>query len=96
MRSIADPAMVLAAKIRLLCPMLIPLHATCCQLCPGAPKTKLVVLNSIVGPCQLTSLTSVLPGLVSPSSHGSNISVTKSTLIYFSQLGTFRFLRLSF
>ena len=87
--------MVFAAKTRLLCPMLVPLHATCCQLWPGAPRTKAAVPNSMVGVCQLTSETSVDPALTSPSFQGSRMSVKMSTSMYFSQSGTLDFLRLS-
>ncbi len=63
------------------CPSPTPLCATFCHECPGVPKTQVAVSNSTVGACQLTSATSVLPWLVSPSPQGSGISssITLST-----------------
>ncbi len=54
-------------------PILIPIWAVTCQLCPGLLKVQAVVSNSMVGVTQLTSDTSVEPALVFPSFQGSKI-----------------------
>src|SRR5687767_100284 len=69
-RSAVVSAMVLAATIIPLAPMLMPDAATACQEWAAVPGTQVAAPICTVGTFQLTSATSVEPGLFPPNCHG--------------------------
>ena len=63
MASMAVPAITLAARMVALWAISDLPWATTCQECPGVPEAQVAVLTYAVGQTQLTSPTSVEPGM---------------------------------
>src|SRR5688572_31459274 len=77
-RSAAVRAIVFAATIIPLAPMLMPDAATACHECAAVPGTHVAAPICTVGTFQLTSATSVEPVLLPPNCHGEMVQALSS------------------